>query len=120
MIDLLKENVEFFKNPTKVDRVSNPFIKNYASYNQIIFFVKFWKLVSKEQLPHLRICTKNVLHVGYTYICESAFSIMLQIKINTQNRMADQTLDVFSMQIQQTSSFTIEYFHFQVAKFFLN
>ena len=30
---------------------------------------------------------------GSTYICESVFSIMKQIKNNTRNRMADETLD---------------------------
>ena len=102
--DLLKTKLELFSNPMEVD------IKSQASCFQLELcelqadpfvlskknerYDVFWKLVSKEQFPCLRdFALKMCSMFGSTYICESTFSCMKQLKSDAWNRMSDETLD---------------------------
>ncbi|KAF0710970.1 SCAN domain-containing protein 3-like [Aphis craccivora] len=50
----------------------------------------FWHLVSKEEFPNLRQCAKSVYSCfGSTYLCESAFSYLLQTKSKARSRLTD-------------------------------
>ena len=54
----------------------------------------FLKLVSKEQFPCVRnFALKMCSMFGSTYICESIFSCMKQLKSDEWNRMSDEILD---------------------------
>ena len=48
--------------------------------------------ISKEQFPYLRDFPRKICSMfGSLYICRSVFSIMKQIKNNTQNKIADES-----------------------------
>ncbi|KAE9535278.1 hypothetical protein AGLY_008011 [Aphis glycines] len=50
----------------------------------------FWHLVSKEEFPNLRQCAESVYSCfGSTYLCESAFSYLLQTKSKARSRFTD-------------------------------
>ena len=52
----------------------------------------FHAFVSKEQFPYLRDFPRKICSMfGSSYIYESVFSIMKQIKNNTRNKIADET-----------------------------
>jgi len=54
----------------------------------------FWKLVSKDRFLKLKdFALKMRSMFGNTYVCESTFSTMKQVKYKYRNRMADETLD---------------------------
>jgi len=54
----------------------------------------FWKLVSKDEFPKLKDSTLK-MHSMFvsTYVCESTFFTMKQVKPENRNRMTDETLD---------------------------
>jgi len=54
----------------------------------------FWKLVSKYSFPELKnFALKMHSTFRSTYVCESTFSTMRQVKSKNRNRMADKTQD---------------------------
>lgn len=54
----------------------------------------FWKLVSKERFPKLLKFSLQMLSLfGSTYVCESAFSALKQIKSKTRNRIESASLE---------------------------
>ncbi|KAL4088764.1 hypothetical protein QTP88_023848 [Uroleucon formosanum] len=62
----------------------NVYLKARSSENN------FWHLVSKEEFPNLRQCAESVYSCfGSTYLCESAFSYLLQTKSKARSRLTD-------------------------------
>lgn len=54
----------------------------------------FWKLISKERFPKLLKFSLQMLSLfGSTYVCESAFSALKQIKSKTRNRIESASLE---------------------------
>jgi hypothetical protein len=54
----------------------------------------FWKLISKERFPKLlKFSLQMLLLIGSTYVCESAFSALKQIKSKTRNRIESASLE---------------------------
>ena len=54
----------------------------------------FWKLVSKDRFQKLEnFALKMHSMLGRTYICESTFSRMKEVKYKNRNRMIDETLE---------------------------
>ena len=53
----------------------------------------FWKLVSKDRFPKVKdFALKMHSMFGSTYVCESTFSTMQQVKYKNRNQMVDETL----------------------------
>ncbi|XP_023722147.1 general transcription factor II-I repeat domain-containing protein 2B-like [Cryptotermes secundus] len=53
-----------------------------------------WKLISKERFPKLLKFSLQMLSLfGSTYVCESAFSALKQIKSKTRNRTESASLE---------------------------
>ncbi|XP_035219777.1 SCAN domain-containing protein 3-like [Stegodyphus dumicola] len=54
----------------------------------------FWKLISKERFPKLhKFSLQMLLLFGSTYVCESAFSAVKQIKSRTRDRIESTSLE---------------------------
>jgi len=54
----------------------------------------FWSLVSKETFLKLKdFAVKMHSRVGNTYVCESTFSTIKQVKSENRHRMAEEILD---------------------------
>lgn len=62
----------------------NVYLKARSSENN------FWHLVNKKEFPNLRRCAESVYSCfGSTYLCESAFSYLLQTKSKSRSRLTD-------------------------------
>jgi len=62
----------------------NVFLKARSSENN------FWHLVNREEYPNLKKCAESVYScLGSTFLCESAFSYLLQTKSKYRSRLTD-------------------------------
>ena len=102
--DRLKPNLHLYNNPMDVNvETQLPELQLELcelQCNQFLLSRKnetqecFWKLVSKDRFPKLKnFALKMHSMFGSTYMCESTFSTMKQIKSKNRNRMIDETLE---------------------------
>lgn len=98
----LRPEMELFNNPMKCTVESQPAqlqlelceLQCDPSLNNTeATGVEFWRLLSQERYPLLRIWALKLCSIfGSTYICEVAFSAMKLIKSKTRSRMTDSVL----------------------------
>ena len=102
--DRLKPNLHLYNNPMEVNvETQQPEFQLELcelQCNQFLLSRKnetqecFWKLVSKDRFPKLKdFALKMHSMFGSTYVCESTFSTMKQIKSKNRNRMVNETLE---------------------------
>lgn len=102
--DSLKPKLALFNNPMDIevsevpcelqmeicDLQADPFYQS----KKCIVPENFWKLVSKERFPKLLKFSLELLSLfGSTYVCETAFSALKQIKSKERNRIENASLE---------------------------